>query len=171
MSQPSPGPAMSVPAGTKLGPYEVIAPLGSGGMGEVYRARDTRLGREVAIKVLPADRLADTDSRTRFEREARAVAALNHPHINLLGRTHEAAVWVEHPRVSRRHAVIRVAGATATIEDCGSKNGTFVGDERVVGRRELFAGDDIRLGQAWLRLGVYQGDPTTQSDDDAPRRP
>jgi len=90
---------------------------------------------------------------------------------NLLGRTHEAAVWVEHPSVSRRHAVIRVAGATATIEDCGSKNGTFVGDERVVGRRELFAGDDIRLGQAWLRLGVYQGDLTTQSDDDAPRRP
>lgn len=90
---------------------------------------------------------------------------------NLLGRTHEAAVWVEHPSVSRRHAVIRVTGATATIEDCGSRNGTFVGDERVVGRRELCAGDDIRLGQAWLRLGVYQADLATRPDDDAPRRP
>jgi DNA-binding winged helix-turn-helix (wHTH) protein len=90
---------------------------------------------------------------------------------NLLGRTHGVAVWVEHPSVSRRHAVIRVAGATATIEDCGSKNGTFVGSERVVGRRELCAGDDIRLGQAWLRLGVYLADATTRSGDDEPRRP
>jgi DNA-binding winged helix-turn-helix (wHTH) protein len=90
---------------------------------------------------------------------------------NLLGRTHEAAVWVEHPSVSRRHAVIRITGATATIEDCGSKNGTFVGDERVDGRRELSSGDDIRLGQAWLRFGIYPVDVATRSDDDAPRRP
>jgi serine/threonine protein kinase/Tol biopolymer transport system component len=72
---------MALPQGTRLGPYEVLAPLGAGGMGEVYRARDTRLGRVVAIKVLPGDRLADPDSRARFEREARAVAALNHPNI------------------------------------------------------------------------------------------
>jgi eukaryotic-like serine/threonine-protein kinase len=72
---------MSLAAGTKLGPYEILSPLGSGGMGEVYRARDTRLGREVAIKVLPADRLSDSVRRARFEQEARAVAALNHPHI------------------------------------------------------------------------------------------
>ena len=72
---------MSLGNGTKLGPYEVIAPLGAGGMGEVYRARDTRLDRTVAIKVLPAH-LADTpDARQRFEREARAVSALNHPNI------------------------------------------------------------------------------------------
>jgi serine/threonine-protein kinase len=72
---------MSLMAGTKLGPYEILAPLGAGGMGEVYRARDTRLDRTVAIKVLP-QHLADTpDSRQRFEREARAVSALNHPHI------------------------------------------------------------------------------------------
>ena len=90
---------------------------------------------------------------------------------NLLGRTHEAAVWVEHSSVSRQHAVIRVAGATATIEDCGSKNGTFVGGERVEGRRELCAGDEIRLGHARLHFGVYAADATTQSDDDAPRRP
>jgi hypothetical protein len=89
---------------------------------------------------------------------------------NLLGRTHEAAVWVEHPSVSRHHAVIRVEGAKATIEDCGSKNGTFVGEERVEGRRNLSSGDDIRLGQAWLRFGVYPADVATRSDDDAPRR-
>jgi serine/threonine protein kinase/tetratricopeptide (TPR) repeat protein len=69
------------PAGTRLGPYEILAPLGAGGMGEVYRARDTRLGREVAIKVLPDHLARDPDSLARFEREARAVAALAHPNI------------------------------------------------------------------------------------------
>jgi eukaryotic-like serine/threonine-protein kinase len=67
--------------GTRLGPYEVSAPLGSGGMGEVYRARDTRLDREVAIKVLPAERMADEGRKRRFVQEARAASALNHPNI------------------------------------------------------------------------------------------
>jgi serine/threonine-protein kinase len=72
---------MTLAAGSKLGPYEIQSPLGAGGMGEVYRARDTRLDRTVAIKVLP-QHLADTpEARQRFEREARAVSALNHPHI------------------------------------------------------------------------------------------
>src|SRR5688572_10693720 len=68
-------------ASTRLGPYEIVAPLGAGGMGEVYRARDTRLGREVAIKVLPEPFAGNPDRRARFEREARAVAALSHPNI------------------------------------------------------------------------------------------
>ena len=68
-------------AGSRLGPYEIVAPLGSGGMGEVYRARDTRLGREVAIKVLPQHLSANADVRARFEREAKTVSGLNHPHI------------------------------------------------------------------------------------------
>jgi serine/threonine protein kinase len=72
---------MALFQGTRLGQYEVIAPLGSGGMGEVYRARDTRLGREVAIKVLPADKLSDPTRRARFVHEARAASALNHHHI------------------------------------------------------------------------------------------
>jgi eukaryotic-like serine/threonine-protein kinase len=72
---------MSLDAGTRLGPYEINGPIGSGGMGDVYRARDTRLGRDVAIKVLPAAMAGDPDRQARFEREARAVASLNHPHI------------------------------------------------------------------------------------------
>src|SRR5713101_958945 len=72
---------MSLSAGTRLGPYEVLSALGAGGMGEVYKARDTRLDRIVAIKILPDGLAADPQFRDRFEREARTVAALSHPHI------------------------------------------------------------------------------------------
>ncbi len=72
---------MAFAAKSKLGPYEVIGPLGAGGMGEVYRARDTRLGRTVAIKVLLPAFALDPERRARFEREARTIAGLNHPHI------------------------------------------------------------------------------------------
>jgi eukaryotic-like serine/threonine-protein kinase len=72
---------MPIPSGTKLGPYEIVAPVGAGGMGEVYRARDQRLGRDVAIKVLPAALSRDAERMRRFEQEARAAAALNHPNI------------------------------------------------------------------------------------------
>ena len=72
---------MPLTSGAKLGPYEILAPLGAGGMGEVYRARDTRLDRSVAIKVLPSHLSSDPQRRERFEREAKAISALNHPHI------------------------------------------------------------------------------------------
>ncbi len=75
---------MAFPSGFKFGPYEILAPLGSGGMGEVYRAKDTRLGRDVAVKVLPHDMSADPARKQRFEREAQAISALNHPHICVL---------------------------------------------------------------------------------------
>ena len=72
---------MPLSAGTRLGPYEIVFPIGAGGMGEVYRARDTRLGRDVAIKVLPNQFSSSPEALARFEREARAVASLNHPNI------------------------------------------------------------------------------------------
>ncbi len=72
---------MSLVAGTRLGPYEILSPLGAGGMGEVYKARDSRLDRDVAIKVLPESLLSDGEALARFEREAKAVAALSHPNI------------------------------------------------------------------------------------------
>src|ERR1017187_5207013 len=72
---------MALTPGTKLGPYEIVAPLGAGGMGEVYRARDTRLDRTVAIEILPSHLSDDAMRRQRFEREAKAVSSLNHPHI------------------------------------------------------------------------------------------
>jgi serine/threonine protein kinase/Tol biopolymer transport system component len=75
---------MALTSGTKLGPYEIVAPLGAGGMGEVYRARDTKLGRDVALKLLPPLFTADADRVARFEREARLLASLNHPHIGAI---------------------------------------------------------------------------------------
>jgi len=72
---------MSLSAGTKLGPYEIQSPLGAGGMGEVYRARDTRLERTVAIKVLPSHLSEHSEAKQRFDREARTISSLNHPHI------------------------------------------------------------------------------------------
>ena len=72
---------MSLAAGTRIGAYEIVAPLGAGGMGEVFRARDTRLGRDVALKVLPATARGDADRLRRFAQEARATAALNHPNL------------------------------------------------------------------------------------------
>ncbi|MGH9368186.1 MAG: protein kinase domain-containing protein [Thermoanaerobaculia bacterium] len=72
---------MTLPTGVRFGPYEILAPLGAGGMGEVYRARDTRLGREVAVKVLPEDLAGNPDRLRRFEQEAKAASALNHPNI------------------------------------------------------------------------------------------
>jgi serine/threonine protein kinase len=75
---------MTLPAGSRLGPYEILAPLGAGGMGEVYRARDPRLGRDVAIKVLPASFSTDPDRLKRFEQEARAAGVLNHPNVTIV---------------------------------------------------------------------------------------
>ena len=72
---------MTIPVGTRLGSYEIVSPLGAGGMGEVYRARDAKLNRDVAIKVLPAGFAEDRERVARFRREAQVLASLNHPHI------------------------------------------------------------------------------------------
>src|SRR5208283_5263402 len=86
---------MPLTAGTRLGPYEVLAPIGAGGMGEVYRARDTKLDREVAIKVLPAALAQDPERLARFEREAKVLAALNHPNIAQIYGVEERALVME----------------------------------------------------------------------------
>src|SRR5438067_5437465 len=86
---------MPLSATTKLGPYEILAPIGAGGMGEVYRARDSKLKRDVAIKVLPASLAKDPEALARFEREALAVAALSHPNILAIHDfgTHDGVVY------------------------------------------------------------------------------
>ena len=87
---------MVLAAGTRLGPYEIVAPLGAGGMGEVHKAHDSRLGRDVAIKVLPTGYAADPDRMRRFEQEARAAGQLNHPNILTVFDvgTHEGAPYI-----------------------------------------------------------------------------
>src|SRR5213083_3442947 len=102
---------MVLKSGTHLGPYEIVAPLGAGGMGEVYRARDSRLGREVAIKVLPAAMANDAERMARFQREAHTLASLNHPNIaSIYGLEDSGAVralvmeLVEGPTLAERIA-------------------------------------------------------------------
>ena len=87
---------MKLVAGTRIGPYEIVAPIGAGGMGEVYRARDSRLQRDVAVKILPAGFASDPDRRARFEREAQAVAALSHPNVLAIHDTglHDGEIFV-----------------------------------------------------------------------------
>jgi serine/threonine protein kinase len=84
---------MPLSAGDKLGPHEILAPIGAGGMGEVYRARNTRLDRDVAIKVLPHDKLADADRKRRFLQEARAVSVLMYPNIVVLHDISSDSRW------------------------------------------------------------------------------
>src|SRR5271169_2292814 len=75
---------MGLSSGTKLGPFEIVSPLGAGGMGEVYRARDTKLNRDVALKVLPKTLARDPERMARFKREAQVLASLNHPNIAMI---------------------------------------------------------------------------------------
>src|SRR5215216_4712900 len=86
---------MPLATGARLGPYEILGSLGAGGMGEVYRARDTRLQRDVAVKVLPDTFAADPDRLARFEREAQLLASLNHPHIGAIYGLEERALILE----------------------------------------------------------------------------
>src|SRR5207247_10946963 len=87
---------MTLSSGVRLGPYEILAPLGAGGMGEVYRAKDPRLGREVAIKILPATFSQDADRLRRFEQEARAAGMLNHPNVLVIYDigTHDGSPYI-----------------------------------------------------------------------------
>jgi serine/threonine protein kinase len=105
---------MPLASGTKLGPYEIQSPLGAGGMGEVYRAKDSRLGRDVAIKVLPESMARDTERLRRFETEARAIAALNHPNIlSIHVATHLSAKVLGAERSNRARSVL-----VSSTHDC-----------------------------------------------------
>src|ERR1700685_2897986 len=86
---------MALAAGTRLGPYEILAPIGAGGMGEVYKARDTKLDREVAVKVLPVALAQDPERLARFEREAKVLASLNHPNIAQIYGVEDRALIME----------------------------------------------------------------------------
>src|SRR5271154_1346860 len=86
---------MALTAGTRLGPYEILSPIGAGGMGEVYRARDTKLDRDVAIKVLPPSFAQDPERLARFEREAKVLASLNHPNIAQIYGLEDLALVME----------------------------------------------------------------------------
>src|SRR5215471_10131866 len=86
---------MGLATGTRLGPYEIVSPLGAGGMGEVYQARDTKLERDVAIKILPEALARDPERLARFEREAKVLASLNHPNIAQIYGLEENAIVME----------------------------------------------------------------------------
>src|SRR5437870_6359485 len=94
--------SMPISSGTRLGPYEVVAPLGAGGMGEVWRGRDTRLDRAVAIKVLPGDFASNKQMRMRFDREAKTISQLNHPNICHLYDVGDSYLVMELDRKSTR---------------------------------------------------------------------
>ncbi|HYN06481.1 MAG TPA: protein kinase [Vicinamibacterales bacterium] len=104
--------AMPLRAGTRVGPYEIVSPIGAGGMGEVYRARDTRLGRDVAVKALPDAAQFDADRIGRFQREAQILAALNHPHIAAIYGLEEAPRTDDQPGPSRFLILELVTGGT-----------------------------------------------------------
>jgi serine/threonine protein kinase len=98
--------------GTRLGPYEIVAPLGAGGMGEVYRAKDTKLGREVALKVLPEGFFENRENVVRFEREAKSLAAVTHPNI---------AVLYSFEEVSGRHLLVQELLEGETLREALTK--------------------------------------------------
>src|SRR5512132_2609065 len=110
---------MALSPGIHLGPYEILTPIGAGGMGEVYRAHDTKLGRDVAIKVLPESFAHDAERTARFEREAQVLASLNHPHIATIHGLEESSdvralvmELVEGPTLAER-----IGGQAMPLED------------------------------------------------------
>ena len=128
---------MALSAGTRLGPYEIQSAIGAGGMGEVYRAHDPRLGREVAIRVLPAAFSADPDRLRRFEQEARAAAALNHPNIFALYDigTHDGSPYIVSELLDGETLRARLGKEPPRGVDSSAGNVSHVTDSRSASRR------------------------------------
>ncbi|HET7747472.1 MAG TPA: serine/threonine-protein kinase, partial [Vicinamibacteria bacterium] len=142
---------MTLQPGARLGPYEIGASLGAGGMGEVYRARDTRLDRTVAIKVLPAALSSDPDRRARFEREARAISALSHPHICALfdvGRQDETDYLVLE-YVEGQTLAERIAKGPLPIEQV-LRHGFEIADALDKAHRQGIVHRDLKPGNVML---------------------
>src|SRR5215831_18738777 len=166
---------MALTSGTELGPYEIVAPLGAGGMGEVYRARDRRLGRDVALKILPAEVANDPVRRQRFELEARAVAALNHPNIVAVydvgegyivgelvdGRPVRGAKLGLHKTIE---VAIQIASGLAAAHDAGIVHRDLKPDNIVLtrdGRPKIL---DFGLAKVHTRLAAADATVTTQTE-------
>ncbi|HLJ47057.1 MAG TPA: protein kinase [Bryobacteraceae bacterium] len=114
---------MLLSAGDKLGPYEILTPVGAGGMGEVFRARDSKLNRDVAVKVLPAALADDAQYMARFEREAQMLAALNHPHIATVYGIEQGALVMELVEGADLKGPLPVVSHRHRAADCGGSGG------------------------------------------------
>ena len=127
---------MALAPGTTLGPYEVLAPLGQGGMGEVYEATDTRLGRRVALKLLPAEVAGRPEALERFRREARAASALNHPHICTVHEIgeHDGRPFLVMERMKGETLRSAIGGRPMPVERVGELLGNL---ENLVDRQAL----------------------------------
>ena len=142
---------MDLSAGTRLGPYEILAPLGAGGMGQVYKACDTRLGRTVAVKVLEAHLALDPVFRKRFEREARSISSLNHPHICVLhdvGRQDDIEYLVME-YLEGVTLLTRLAAAPFTIEQV-LEYGIHIADALAAAHRCGISHRDLKPGNVML---------------------
>ena len=136
--------------GRQLGPYAIHARLGAGGMGEVYRARDTKLGRDVAIKILPRLFTTDPERRARFDREARLLASLNHPHIGAIYGVEEMdGTPRPHPRARRRRHARRADRQGACLDQRGA-------DHRAADRRRARSGARERHHSPRSETGQHQ---------------
>ncbi len=168
---------MSLAAGDKIGHYEILAPLGAGGMGEVYRARDPRLGRDVAIKVLPAAVARDPERLARFEREAKVLAALNHPNIATIYGLEDRAIvmeLVEGPTLAERiHAgplelndALRIALAIADALEAAHDKGVVHRDLKPANVKAPPEGTvkvlDLGLATALPGASRESADPSTR---------
>jgi serine/threonine-protein kinase len=166
---------MSLVPGTLLGPYEIVAPLGAGGMGEVWRARDSRLGREVAVKVLPAEFAADPERLKRFEREARATAALSHPNILAVHDvgSHDGVPYLVEELLEGESLRERLDRGGLTVSEalriaCEIAKGLAAAHEKGIVHRDLKPGNVFLTGDGTVKIldfGLAKLVPTVAADE------